>query len=220
MAEVEKKPENGTKGTQETGKPATEAPAQIEKPVVYVVKSKEQTEQERTTRKKAEFLEVMDKTMGIIKVACEAIGVGRTTVYRWRDEDPEFRKELNRIQTEQLGEVEDRLLRAILRDESWAISLYLNRVHPKYRPKQEVYNIPTEKTLEDLLDDAEAKNKAEAEKKENYDTNGQQDANREAPQNQNQEGSTSGVQIQQGASVLLGTENAPQPNPESTAKGA
>lgn len=116
------------------------------------------TEQRRTTEKKKEFIKYMDKSMGIIRVACEAVGVSRTIVYKWLDKDPKFRAEINRVQREQVGEVEDRLLKAILADSGWAITLYLKSKHPNYRPKQDIYVPGVEKSLEDLIQEYKKNN--------------------------------------------------------------
>jgi hypothetical protein len=192
------RPQGGLVQTGPTGGAAPRAEVKTEK-----------DEQARTTIKKRQFIETLRDSMGIVKIACDAVEITRQTYYRWYDADPDFRAAVEQIRKEQLGEVEDRLLKAIVREEGWAIRLYLDRVHPKYRPKQENYNIPTEKTLEDLLDDY----------KNDENTPGQQNLNREAPENPGQEGSASSVQTEPGPGVLLEKENAPQPNTESQAKG-
>ena len=40
------------------------------------------------------FLEQLRK-VPIIQVACEKVGVSRNSVYRWKNEDPEFEKAMN-----------------------------------------------------------------------------------------------------------------------------
>ena len=49
-------------------------------------------EQERTTLMKGKFLDMLaqDRVAGNITVAANAVGINRTTVYTWRDSDPEF----------------------------------------------------------------------------------------------------------------------------------
>ena len=173
-------------------------------------------EQERTTLKKAEFLEVMERAMGVIGLAAEAVGVHRRTITRWTESDSEFRAEMGRIKKEQLSEVEDKLLKAIIKDESWAIALYLKSNHPTYRPKQEIY-IPTEKTLEDLLDEAESKN--EQGEQEKNDTDRQQNTNRETLEDKEQEGPAGAVQTEPSADILLGEKNEEKLDSESPAKG-
>lgn len=204
------------------GKITQEAPpdTSITKSLNYVTKK---TEQQRTTQKKKEFIEIMEQAMGIVKLACESIGISRRTYYRWKDDDPDFRNEVNRIQKQQLGEVEDRLLKAIARDESWAISLYLNRKHPAYRPKQENYIIPTEKTLEDLFDEYKAPVKKEVititDKTNELPTPGQSSPDRKAIQDTRQEGHSSAVPVQHSPKVLLGKTNETKPDTKSEAKG-
>ncbi len=166
-------------------------------------------EQARTTIRKKRFIETLRESIGIVKVACDVVGIARQTFYRWYDDDPTFRAEVDQIDKEQLGEVEDRLIKAIIREDLSAIRFYLGRRHPKYRQKQENYFPSSEKTLEDLLDDY----------KNDERTPEQQNPNREAPENPGQEGSASSVQTEPGPGVLLEKENAPQPNTESQAKG-
>lgn len=169
----------------------------------------EKDEQERTTIKKRQFIESLRESIGIVRIACDSVGIARRTFYRWYDEDPELRAEVEQIRKEQLGEVEDRLIKKIVQEDSGAIRFYLSRVHPKYRPKQENYNIPTEKTLEDLLDDYA--------KDEN--TPGQQDTDPKAPEDKGQAGPASAIQAEPNPELLLGKENAPQPDPEAQAEG-
>lgn len=45
-------------------------------------------------RKENVFLEQL-KTIPNISLACEKVGLSRNTVYRWRNEDPDFKKRLD-----------------------------------------------------------------------------------------------------------------------------
>jgi hypothetical protein len=168
----------------------------------------ERDEQARTTIKKKQFIDTLRESIGIVRIACDAVQISRQTYYRWYDDDPEFRAEVEQIRKEQLGEVEDRLIKAIAREDPGSIRFYLSRVHPKYRPKQENYIVPTEKTLEDLLDDY----------KKDENTPGQQNTDRETPENQGQEGKPGAVQTEPGPGILPSQENAPKPDPESKAE--
>lgn len=40
--------------------------------------------------KKARFPEALKQTMGLVSLACEKVGIGRTTYYEWRNSDPDF----------------------------------------------------------------------------------------------------------------------------------
>ena len=201
-----------------TTKPTQATPSNaVQQDATAIVAKQEETpeiiarkEQERTTIKKAEFLQTFERAIGIVKISCEAVDINRTTFYSWCESDPDFKKEVDRIKYHQLGEVEDRLLKAIVNDEAWAISLYLSRVHPKYRPKQENYVIPTEKTLEDLMDDYQTKDEI---------TTRQQNTDRDVAEHPGQEGEHSPVQVQQGAELLLETEDKEESHSESAPKG-
>ncbi|MEB5190308.1 hypothetical protein RXR40_28065, partial [Pseudomonas aeruginosa] len=48
----------------------------------------------KKNKKKDDFLAELRK-IPIIQVACEKVGLSRTRVYRWKDEDPEFKKEMD-----------------------------------------------------------------------------------------------------------------------------
>ncbi len=78
----------------------------------------------------------------IIQVACEKSGVSRATFYRWRNEDPEFKKAAEEAQTEGVAFINDMSESQILnliRDKSWpAISFWLKNNHPRYGNKLEV----------------------------------------------------------------------------------
>lgn len=161
----------------------------------------------RVRRNKADFLQLMRQTMGVVSVVCNEIGISRNTFYVWCKEDPQFARELEQVKLEQRGEVEDRLLRAILRDEGWAIRLYLERKHPDYRPKQDNYLIPATKTLEDLIDEAREHG------------NEQPTTHREPPLDQEQTGSTGTLQSEPEPRLLLAEEDKKKPDPQSASKG-
>jgi len=118
------------------------------KELTYAIKKKDPP---RTRYMKEVFLDTFRRSMGIVKLGCTAAGIARRTFYLWYETDPEFRREIDTIRREQMGDVEDRLFLAIANNEPWAIRLFLTHVHPKYRPKMEQYNIPPQKTLEDIL---------------------------------------------------------------------
>lgn len=52
----------------------------------------------KTTLKKEQFLEALEKSMGIISQAAKKIGIDRTTPYRWANEDEEFKEKINEVQ--------------------------------------------------------------------------------------------------------------------------
>ncbi len=87
------------------------------------------------------FLEYLRK-VPIVQVACEKIGVSRNSVYRWRNEDENFRKEMEIALTEGEALVNDMgesQLLSLIRDKNWpAISFWLRHRNPKFRERLEV----------------------------------------------------------------------------------
>lgn len=68
---------------------------------------------EQTVQNKKIFLEALELHKGIITDACKATGIGRTTVYDWRDADPEFKKALEEINETVIDFVESKLFQKI-----------------------------------------------------------------------------------------------------------
>ena len=63
----------------------------------------------KTTLKKEQFLEVLEKKMGIVSQATKAMGIDRTTPYRWMREDDDFKDKVGEIQNVVLDFAEGRL---------------------------------------------------------------------------------------------------------------
>lgn len=97
----------------------------------------------KKNRTKTLFLEQIRK-MPIIQVACEKVSIARSSVYRWRDEDKEFNKNLEEALTEGealINEMSESQLISLIRDKSWqAISFWLRKRNPKFRDRVEVTN--------------------------------------------------------------------------------
>lgn len=75
--------------------------------------------------KKEKFLEALAHGYGIIATACEAIGIGRSTYYRWYNADPEFREKVDEITETQVDFVESKLMQSINANDTTAIIFYL-----------------------------------------------------------------------------------------------
>lgn len=78
----------------------------------------------------------------IVMVACEKVGVGRTTVYRWKDEDKEFAKAMEEALTEGealINDMSESQLLSMIKEKNWsAISFWLRHRNPKFRDRVEV----------------------------------------------------------------------------------
>lgn len=85
--------------------------------------------------KKERFLTALAHGYGIIATACEAIGIGRSTYYRWYNTDPEFRLRVDEITETQVDFVESKLMQSINANDTTAIIFYL-----KTKGKKRGYN--------------------------------------------------------------------------------
>jgi predicted DNA-binding transcriptional regulator AlpA len=95
----------------------------------------------KTEKEKQLLIEQLKKTP-IVQIACERVGVGRATYYRWRKEDEEFKKTTDEaiIEGETLiTDMSESQLISLIRDKNFpAIQLWLRSHHPKYTSKVEV----------------------------------------------------------------------------------
>lgn len=57
-------------------------------------------------RKEKPFLEQL-KNIPNISLACEKVDISRNTVYRWRDEDPEFKKRIDEAMSDGVDSIND-----------------------------------------------------------------------------------------------------------------
>ena len=94
--------------------------------------------EQKQNKKKAELIEQLKK-IPIIQIACEKVGVGRATFYRWRKEDKEFAESVELSLDDGAYLVSDmaesKLISAIKKENLGAIIFWLKSHHPKYRTK-------------------------------------------------------------------------------------
>lgn len=99
------------------------------------------TIQKRMDKNQELLLDQLKKTP-IVQVACEKVGVGRATYYRWRKENEEFAKLADEAITEGNALVNDMAesqLMAAIRDKNLtAIIFWLKHHHPRYATKVEI----------------------------------------------------------------------------------
>lgn len=95
----------------------------------------------KRNRDKKLVLEQLRK-IPIIMVACEKVGIGRTTIYRWRDEDKKFAKDLEEALTEGealINDMSESQLISLIRDKNFqALSFWLRHRNPKFRDRVEL----------------------------------------------------------------------------------
>lgn len=87
------------------------------------------------------FLEQLKK-VPIIQVGAEKVGISRSTVYRWKDESEQFRKDLETALAEGeafINDMSESQLLTLIKDKHWpAIQCWLKHRHPKFRERIEV----------------------------------------------------------------------------------
>jgi len=95
----------------------------------------------KKNRVKKEFLEQLRK-IPIVQVVCEKVGISRNSVYRWRNEDPEFLKEMEIALAEGeelINDMGESQLISLIREKNWqAISFWLRKRNLKFRDRLEV----------------------------------------------------------------------------------
>ena len=79
----------------------------------------------QTAHKKKIFLEALETTLGVITQACKATGVGRRSVYEWRDKDPQFRQDMDDITEVAIDFAESQLFKQIQQGNTTATIFYL-----------------------------------------------------------------------------------------------
>jgi hypothetical protein len=91
-----------------------------------------------TPQKKAAFLDALRERYSIYHAA-KTVGVGRRTIYRWRDADPDFEAAMEDAKGDAVDALESSLYeRAIKSDTVAAIFLLKGALPDKYRERREI----------------------------------------------------------------------------------
>lgn len=111
--------------------------------------SKDKTIAQRQKKLKEALLEQLKRTP-TIETACQKVGVGRATVYRWRDQNKAFKKELEAAQDEGrafMCDVAENQLFSLIGEKKYeAIRFFLSTHNPRYSNKLEVSGSVTSDT--------------------------------------------------------------------------
>lgn len=98
---------------------------------------------QRQQKQKEEIVEILKKTP-IIQVACQKVGLGRATYYRWLKEDSGFAEATATALDAGIGIINDmaesQLISAIKDKHMTAIIFWLKNHHDSYRPRLELTN--------------------------------------------------------------------------------
>lgn len=101
----------------------------------------DKTIKKRQSKNKKLLLELLRKTP-IVQIACEKVGIGRATYYRWRKEDSEFTKQSDQALLDGNLLVNDmaesQLMSAIKDKNMTGIIFWLKHHHPAYATRVEV----------------------------------------------------------------------------------
>lgn len=95
----------------------------------------------KKNKKRDEFLEHL-RSLPIILVAAEKSGLSRQTIYRWKSEDEEFCKEMDKAMKEGeefVNDMSESQLLTMIKEKNWsAISFWLRHHHTAYRNRVEI----------------------------------------------------------------------------------
>lgn len=101
----------------------------------------DKTIEKRQSKNKELLLELLRKTP-IVQIACEKVGIGRATYYRWRKDDPEFTRQSDQALLDGSLLVNDmaesQLMSAIKDKNMTGIMFWLKHHHPAYLTKVEI----------------------------------------------------------------------------------
>tara|TARA_R100001244_G_scaffold132365_2_gene108464 strand:+ start:1327 stop:1689 length:363 start_codon:yes stop_codon:yes gene_type:complete len=79
----------------------------------------------KTEHHKKGLIEALEKSLGVVTIACRVSGVGRTTYYEWYNEDKEFRIAVDDIKNVALDFAETQLHTQIRANSTAATIFYL-----------------------------------------------------------------------------------------------
>ena len=89
---------------------------------------------------KKDFLDALERSLGVVTTAAKASGIGRTTHYTWMREDPEYKSQVEDIQNVAIDYAESHLHK-LIEDGSAAATIFFLKTKGKrrgYVERQEV----------------------------------------------------------------------------------
>ena len=101
---------------------------------------------------KQKVLTALEKHLGVITTACKEVGLDRSNLYRWMDEDYEFRQAVNEIKDVAIDLAETELHKQIKDGNITAIIFYLKTQAKNrgYIERQEIANIDPSENMEEI----------------------------------------------------------------------
>ncbi|MCH3980509.1 MAG: hypothetical protein LKE41_01050 [Prevotella sp.] len=115
--------------------------------------------------KKRRLIEALNKTHGLITLACKNAGVTRQTYYNWLNSDDEFKEEALEIEEMQKDFVESKLLENINANDPTSIIFYLKtKARERGYGAQPAKNLTSQKQLENKAAEQEFLKKVNSKK--------------------------------------------------------
>jgi hypothetical protein len=106
---------------------------------------------QQTALKKGEMIKALVKSLGVVTIACEKVGIERSTHYDWYNNDPEYKKAVEDIADVALDFAESMLHKQIQDKDTIATIFYLKTKGKRrgYIEKTEISHegIPTAVTI-------------------------------------------------------------------------
>ena len=82
------------------------------------------------------------KRVPIVEAACQKAGISRQTFYRWKFEDQEFAKDIEKAVDDGrmfVNDLSESQVLSLIRDKNWqAISFWLKHHHPSYKTRIQI----------------------------------------------------------------------------------
>lgn len=102
------------------------------------------------------MIKALESTLGVVTSACKAVGIERTSHYKWMNNDEEYRRQVEDIENIAIDFVETKLLNNIANGDTSASIFYLKTKGKKrgYVEKYDVdmnANIKGELTIDDFI---------------------------------------------------------------------
>ena len=116
---------------------------------------KSKKENEKQQKQKNELLCILIKTP-IVRYACQKVGVGHTTFYRWKQEDPEFLKksrEVLRYGVQNINDLAESKLLSMITEKNITAIIFWLRHHKQAYARD--WDIKGHFKIEDDLDNYE-----------------------------------------------------------------
>ena len=121
-----------------------------------MAKSKKDIEQldksDTIPQKKKRFIETLENKLGNISDACKAMNMSRQTFYDWKEQDDDFKEDVENVKEGLLDLAESKLLENINNNENVAIIFYL-KTKGKQRGYIEKQEIEVVKPISEVLFD-------------------------------------------------------------------